>query len=62
MNWLEFGGHKSCPVDSRKQEMSRRKQYTDEYKHEVLHLAATCGKSVAELEHDLGLTSGLLRQ
>ncbi|MDZ4769913.1 MAG: hypothetical protein SGJ24_12350 [Chloroflexota bacterium] len=42
--------------------MSRRKQYTDEYKHEVLHLAATCGKSVAELEHDLGLTSGLLRQ
>lgn len=42
--------------------MGKHRQYTDEFKHEALRLAETSGKSVSELERDLGLSAGLLHQ
>ena len=42
--------------------MSKHRQYTDEFKHEALRLAETSDKPIAELERDLGLSAGLLRQ
>jgi transposase len=38
----------------------RRKQYTEEFKREALELAARGDVSIAQLEHDLGITSGLI--
>ena len=38
----------------------KRKKYTREFKLEALHLVETSGKSVAQIERDLGLSSGLL--
>jgi len=42
--------------------MSRKqyKKYSIEFKKDALRLLETSGKSVAELERDLGLSSGLL--
>lgn len=42
--------------------MRRRthQMYSDEFKRNALELVATSGKSVAQLEHELGLSSGLL--
>lgn len=42
--------------------MSRRKHrmYSDEFKREALQLVKTSGKTVAAIERDLGLSSGLL--
>lgn len=42
--------------------MGKHRQYTDEFKHEALRLADTSGKPISELERDLGLSNGLLRQ
>jgi len=42
--------------------MGKHRQYTDEFKHEALRLAETSGKAISELERDLGLSAGLLRQ
>jgi transposase-like protein len=42
--------------------MKRRKQYAEEFKREVLRMAANSEKPVGELEKDLGLSQGLIRQ
>jgi transposase len=39
---------------------STRKKYTREFKLEALKLAETSGKSIAQIERDLGLSGGLL--
>ena len=39
--------------------MSKR-EYTDEFKREVLAMAAKGEKSISELERDLGITPGLV--
>jgi transposase len=40
--------------------MSRGKSYTSEFKAEAIRLAATSGKSVAQVARDLGLSEGTL--
>ena len=40
--------------------MSKKRQYSDEFKREALHLLETSGRSVAAIERELGLSSGLL--
>lgn len=42
--------------------MSQKKQYSDEFKREAIHLQETSGKTVAAVERELGLSHGLLRQ
>ena len=42
--------------------MVEKKQYSDEFKREALRLQETSGKQVAEVERELGLSHGLLRQ
>ena len=42
--------------------MKRRKQYTEEFRHEVLRMAENTEKPIRELEKDLGLSQGLIRQ
>ena len=42
--------------------MKRRKQYTKEFRHEVLRMAENTEKPIRELEKDLGLSQGLTRQ
>ena len=42
--------------------MSKKKQYSDEFKREAIRLQETSGKTVAALERELGLSQGLLRQ
>jgi transposase len=42
--------------------MQAKKQYTDEFKKEAIHLLETSGKTVTQIERDLGLTQGLLRK
>ena len=44
--------------------MSRRKHrmYSDEFKREALQLVETSGKTIAEIERDLSLSSGLLHK
>lgn len=42
--------------------MKRRKQYTEEFRREVLHMAEGTEKPIRELEKDLGLSQGLIRQ
>lgn len=42
--------------------MKRRKQYTEEFRREVLRMAAGTEKPIRELEKDLGLSQGLIRQ
>ncbi len=42
--------------------MKRRKQYTEEFRREVLRLAEDTEKPIRELEKDLGLLQGLIRQ
>ena len=38
------------------------KVYSDEFRRDALRLLETSGKSVREIEEDLGLTAGLLYQ
>ena len=40
--------------------MRKYKQYTETYKREVLEMAASGEVSIAQLERDLGITTGLL--
>lgn len=40
--------------------MGRYKQYTDEFKREVLGLVAEGTRSIAQIERDLDLTPGLI--
>jgi len=42
--------------------MQAKKQYTDEFKKEAIHLLETSGKKVGEIERELGMTHGLLRK
>ena len=42
--------------------MIEKKHYSDEFKREALRLQETSGKRVAEVERELGLSHGLLRQ
>lgn len=42
--------------------MSERKQYSDEFKREAIRLQESSGKTVAEVERELGLSHNLLRQ
>lgn len=42
--------------------MQAKKQYTDEFKKEAIRLLETSGKTVTEIERDLGMTHGLLRK
>ena len=42
--------------------MNEKKQYSEEFKREALRLQETSGKRVAEVERELGLSHGLLRQ
>ena len=42
--------------------MSKKKQYSEEFKREAIRLQETSGKTVAALERELGLSHGLLRQ
>ena len=38
----------------------KNKKYAEEFKHEVLEMAANPDVSVAQLERDLGITAGLI--
>lgn len=42
--------------------MSKRKKYSDEFKREAIQLQESSGKTVAEIERELGLSHNLLRQ
>jgi len=42
--------------------MKKRGRYGDEFKQEVLRLAETTDKSLAELEQELDLSPGLIRK
>jgi transposase len=41
--------------------MVEKKQYSEAFKREALRLLASNGKTLAEVERELGLTHGLLR-
>jgi transposase len=41
--------------------MVERKQYSEGFKREALRLLSTSGKTVADVERELGLSHGLLR-
>ena len=40
--------------------MKQNKRYPEEFKREVLEMAASGERSIAQLERDLGITSGLI--
>jgi transposase len=40
--------------------MSKKREYSDEFKREALGLLETSGKTVAAIERELGLSAGLL--
>lgn len=42
--------------------MSQKKQYSEEFKLEAMRLAESSGKSISEIERDLGITAGLLHK
>jgi transposase len=42
--------------------MSQKKQYSQEFKVEALRLADSSGKSISQIERDLGITAGLLHK
>ncbi|GAB5493980.1 MAG: transposase [Phototrophicaceae bacterium] len=42
--------------------MQAKKQYTDDFKKEAIHLLETSGKTVTQIERDLGISHGLLRK
>jgi transposase len=41
--------------------MDEKKQYSETFKREAIRLQATSGKTVAQIEQELGLSHGLLR-
>jgi len=42
--------------------MQAKKQYSDDFKKEAIHLLKTSGLTVSQIEQDLGITHGLLRK
>ncbi len=42
--------------------MKKRGRYSNEFKEEVLRMADTSDKPIAEIERDLGLSPGLIRK
>ena len=42
--------------------MNQKKEYSQEFKLEAMRLAESSGKSVSEIERDLGITPGLLHK
>jgi transposase len=42
--------------------MSTRKRYSEEFKRDAIRLQETSGKSIGEIERELGLSHNLLRQ
>ena len=42
--------------------MKKRGRYSNEFKQEMLRMAETSDKPIAELERDLGLPPGLIRK
>ena len=42
--------------------MQAKKQYTDDFKKEAIHLLETSDKTVTQIERDLGISHGLLRK
>ncbi|GAB5492706.1 MAG: hypothetical protein Phog2KO_29210 [Phototrophicaceae bacterium] len=42
--------------------MQAKKQYTDDFKKEAIHLLETSGKTITQIERDLGISHGLLRK
>lgn len=42
--------------------MQAKKTYSDEFKRDAIRLLETSGKTVTELENELGLSHGLLRK
>jgi transposase len=42
--------------------MQVKKQYTDEFKRDAIRLLEMSGKTVTEVENELGVTHGLLRK
>jgi transposase len=42
--------------------MKKQGRYSNEFKQEVLRMAASSSKSISELERDLGLSAGLIRK
>jgi len=42
--------------------MSGKRQYSDEFKKEAIHLLESSGKKVSEIERDSGLPHGLVRK
>jgi len=42
--------------------MQAKKQYSDDFKKEAIHLLKTSGKTVSQIEQDLGITHGLLHK
>lgn len=42
--------------------MSKRKRYSEAFKRDAIRLQETSGKSVGEIERELGLSHNLLRQ
>ena len=40
--------------------MGKNKRYTDEFKREVLEMAAGKERSIRQLERELGITAGLI--
>ena len=42
--------------------MQAKKQYTDDFKKEAIHLLETSDKTVTQIERDLGISHGMLRK
>ena len=42
--------------------MSKRKRYSEEFKRDAIRLQETSGKTIGEIERELGLSHNLLRQ
>lgn len=42
--------------------MSTRQRYSEEFKRDAIHQQETSGKSIGEIERELGLSHNLLRQ
>ena len=41
--------------------MQAKRQYSEEFKKEAIHLLETSGKRLSEIERDLGIPHGLIR-
>jgi transposase len=61
-----FGGRRDksfiLPMEAMKTMSTTRRTYSSEFKREAVELAARSGRSIAEVERELGLSEGLLKQ